>query len=106
MRHPVEIENIEQLRRCEGIEDIELREAIDDLRVGDSVNLTLLSRAPSLAGETLQVRITSIRGEVFRGKLTQGPASAGLSELRAGSFLTFTRDHIHSIPMRQKTPEA
>ncbi len=41
MRARVEIQNIEDMRRREGIEDVELREAIRGLRVAQ------LSRSPS-----------------------------------------------------------
>ena len=43
MRNPVEIENIEEMRRREGIDDVELRSEIRDLQVGDSVRLTLMT---------------------------------------------------------------
>jgi hypothetical protein len=79
MRNAVEIENIEEMRRREGIEDVEPREAIRGLRIGDSVRLTFLTGTKSSAGETLLVRITRIRGPVFRGKVADRPASAGLS---------------------------
>ncbi len=97
MRHVVEIENIEEMRRREGIDDVQLREAIRGLRIGDFVKLTFLTGATPGAGETLPVRITCIREQGFRGKLVDGPASTRLAQLRAGSKVTFTRDHIHSI---------
>ena len=62
MRARVEIENIEEMRCRQGIDDVELREAIRGLRVGDVVRLTFLAGAGSSAGETLSVRVTSIRG--------------------------------------------
>src|SRR5258708_6931518 len=40
MRHHIELENIEDMRREAGIDDVELREEIRGLRVGDSVRLT------------------------------------------------------------------
>jgi hypothetical protein len=43
MRNPVEIENIEEMRRQEGVEDSELREEIRGLLVGHCVKLTLLA---------------------------------------------------------------
>ena len=43
MRNPVQIENIEEMRRREGIDDVELRSEIRDLQVGDSVRLTLMT---------------------------------------------------------------
>jgi hypothetical protein len=101
MQNPVEIENIEALRHREGIEDVELREEIRRLEVGDLVNLTLLTGAKAFAGETLSVRITQVKEGAFSGKLTTPPAFLGLSKLRVGSSLRFTTAHIHSIPRRQ-----
>ncbi len=98
MRAHVEIENIEEMRRRLGIEDVELGEAIRGLKVGACVKLTLLTGSPGAAGETLLVRITSICGDAFRGKLAKKPKSAGLSGLGVGFVLTFTRSHIHSLP--------
>jgi hypothetical protein len=97
MRNPIEIENIDELRRREGIEDVELHEAIRALAVGDVVKVTLLTGTKASGGETLAVRITSIKGAAFRGKLASRPASAGLANLRVGSPLAFTAAHIHSI---------
>lgn len=104
MPDPVEIENIEEMRRREGIDDVELREEIRGLEVGDLVKLTLLS-GKSFAGETLLVRITSIRGPAFRGELAERPVSAALSNLRVGSPVAFTTAHIHSLPTRRPTHE-
>jgi hypothetical protein len=98
MRHAVEIENIDELRRREGIDDVELREEIRTLHVGDTVMLTFLTLTGPSARETLSVRITSIRGDAFRGKLADRPAFVGLSNLRVGTPVTFTRAQIHSIP--------
>jgi hypothetical protein len=103
MRKSVEIENIEELRRREGIVDVELREEICGLQIGDFVKVTLLTGARSCAGETVSVRITSIRGSTFRGKVATRPASAGLSTLRIGSFIAFTRAHIHSTQKAELT---
>jgi hypothetical protein len=103
MRQPIAIENIEEMRRREGIKDVELRKAIRGLEVGDFVKITLLTGAPSSAGETLLVEITGIKGREFLGKLTSRPTSAGLSKLKAGSPLTFTTAHIHSLRKGQST---
>ena len=103
MRTQVEIQNIENMRRREGIEDVELREAIRRLRVGALVKVTLLAGAQGDSGETLLVRITSIRGDTFRGKLVSRPTSAGLSGLRAGLALAFTGSHIHSLATERRT---
>ncbi len=97
MRPTVEIENIEELRRREGIEDVELRNAIRGLAVGDVVKLTFLTGVTPNAGETLRVRITRIEDGEFRGKLGGTPAAASLSSLRAGSSVAFTTAHIHSL---------
>jgi hypothetical protein len=105
MRNPVEIENIEEMRRREGIEDVELREEIRGLAIGDFVKLTLVTSTKSFPGETWLVRITRIRGSAFRGKLANGPASAGLSQLQVGARIAFTTGHIHSIPKAQPTHE-
>lgn len=95
MRNPVEIENIDERRRGEGIDDIELRTVIRGLRAGAFVKLTLLSTAGQF--ETLSVRITSIKGSTFRGKLADKPTVAGLSKLKVGVPLVFTTAHIHSL---------
>ena len=98
----IEIENIDELRRREGIDDIELHEDIGHLRVGDQVRLTFLSGA-SLR-ETLPVRITHIRGGKFRGRLAGRVAHPELLGLRADAFVTFTAGQIHSIAWPQPTP--
>lgn len=97
MRNPIEIEDIETLRRREGIEDVELREEIRDLKVGDCVLLTFLVGAPP-KGETLLVRITSIRGRTFCGTLARRPPATSQTKLRVGTPIDFTTTHIHSLP--------
>ena len=99
MWKPIEIENIEEMRRREGIDDVELREEIRELEIGDLVKVTLLTGTKSF--ETVLVRITSIRGYAFRGKLANRPASSGLSKLRIGAPLAFTTAHIHSLAKGQ-----
>jgi hypothetical protein len=105
MRNPIAIENIEDLRRRQGIDDVELRAEIRGLQIGDFVKLTFLPDTKSLTGETLRVRITSIRGSAFRGKLADRAASGALAKLRVGAPVTFTTDHIHSVPKSQPAPE-
>jgi hypothetical protein len=105
MRHALEIENIEEMRRQVGIDDVELHAEIRGLQVGDCIHLTLHTGTKAFASATVLVRITSIRGGTFRGKLLQGPAFRGLSSLLAGSPIRFTADHIHSIPQRQPRHE-
>src|SRR5260370_18731968 len=97
MRHIVEIEDIEDLRRREGIEDVELGNAIRALAVGDVVKLTFLTGVTPNAGEPLRVRITRIEDGEFRGRLGSAAATASLSSLRAGSSIAFTSAHIHSV---------
>jgi hypothetical protein len=97
MRQTVEIEDIEEMRRREGIEDVVLRKEIRGLRVRDVVKLTLMNRAISSAGETLRVRITSIKGDEFRGKLVSDATLSGLTDLRIGCSVAFTSAHIHSL---------
>jgi hypothetical protein len=99
MRKPVEIENIEEMRLREGIDDVELRQLIRRLRVGDTVYLTFRACTGShTGGETLSVRVTSIRGCKFRGKLAHAPASPALTALHIGSTIAFTAEQIHSLP--------
>jgi hypothetical protein len=106
MRKPVEIEDIEEMRKRAGIVDFELRKEILELHVGDIVKVTLLATANSSRGETVFVQITSIRGDSFRAKLTRRPTSAGLSKLRAGFPIAFTNVNIHSIPKGQMAHES
>ena len=96
MSTSVEIENIEEMRRREGIDDVELREGIRGLRVGDFARLTL--RAGAKAAETVVVRITGICGSAYQGRLARQPTSAGLAHLRVGAPVAFAADHIHSLP--------
>jgi hypothetical protein len=98
----IEIENIEEMRQSEGIDDVELHEAIARLRVGDQVRLTFLSGA-SLR-ETLPVRITSIQSGHFRGRLVGPAARARLVGLRPDALVTFTAGQIHSIARPQPAP--
>src|SRR5947209_20416805 len=89
MVNPAVIENIEAMRRQEGIDDVQLREEVRGLKVGDLVKLTLLTDAKSSTSETLAVRITSVRGRIFHGELAGKPTSAGLSTLRVGPLPAF-----------------
>jgi len=97
----VVIENIDEMRRREGIDDVELRKDIRGLRVGDFVRLTLLTGGPAAAGETVLVRLTRIKGSQFRGKLASRPAALRLATLADGEPLAFTAAHIHSLPKGQ-----
>jgi hypothetical protein len=97
MRHVVEFEDIEEMRRQQGIDDVELRDEIRGLRIGDTVKITLLPSPGALVGETVLVRITSIRDSAFRGKLVTSPTSPALASLGVGFPITFTTAHIHSV---------
>ena len=99
MSDDVEIQDIEQMRQQEGIDDIELRGEVRQLRAGDYVRLTFLAGPRQC--ETIPVRITSIRGGKFRGKLIAGPSSASLPGLHAGLLVVFSQTHIHSVLKRQ-----
>ena len=101
MSQRVQFENIEEMRRSAGIDDVELREAIRRLQVGDSVKLTL-SVSGSFPGEPVIIRITSIKGNVFRGKLVQVSRAARRVNVTPQSVLTFSSEHIHSIPARPR----
>jgi hypothetical protein len=99
MSDAVEIQDIERLRLSQGIDDVELRDEVGRLRPGDLVRLTFLCGPRH--SETIAVRITSIRGDVYRGKLTAGPSSAVLPGLHVGQLVVFSRTHIHSVVRRQ-----
>lgn len=95
---PIEIENIDELRLGEGIDDVELHDDIARLQVGDYVRLTFLGG--SSLRETLLVRITSIRGRQFRGRLASSAARPELLGLRPDALVNFTAGQIHSIATR------
>jgi len=90
MRQTIELQDIEDMRRREGIDDVELRLGIRALKVGDFVKVTPLTGVNSL--QTVVVRITSIRGSAFRGKLAKGRSAR-----RSQASLAFTTAHIHSL---------
>ena len=102
MRVAIDIENIDDLRRREGIDDVELHEDIVRLRVGDHVHLTFLSGANLRA--TLSVRITRIRAGQFRGRLIDTIRRPELLGLRPKLMVTFTAAQIHSIARPQPAP--
>jgi hypothetical protein len=102
MMESIGIENIDDLRRREGIDDVELHEEIGRLRVGDHVRLTFLAGAS--LHETLSVRITRIREGQFRGRLVGRPAHPDLLGLRADALVNFTAGQIHSIARSQPAP--
>lgn len=98
----IEIENIDELRLSEGIDDVELHEDITRLRVGDQVYLTFL--ASGNLRETLPVRITRIRAGQFRGRLACPAARPQRLGLRPDALVTFTAGQIHSIARTRPTP--
>jgi hypothetical protein len=99
MRVSIQIENIDELRRCNGIDDIELHDEIGRLRVGDHVLLTFLSGTNLRT--TLAVRITRIRAGRFRGRLAARPAQPNLLGLPTNAMVAFTAGQIHSIARPQ-----
>ena len=101
MRQTLEIQDIEEMRRVEGIDDVELRLGIRTLKVGDCVKVSLITGAASF--ETLQVRITSICGSTFRGKLANRQTCMRRLKLRGGTSFGFTTAHIHSIAKKEGT---
>lgn len=100
MRYAGNIENIEQQRQREGIDDVELREQIARLVVGDLVQVTLITGPRSF--ESALVEILAIEGETFRGKLARKPDSPALGKVKVRAEIAFAAAHIHSIP-RLKT---
>ena len=97
MRDCLEIEDIEAMRLQAGIDDVELRQDIRKLEIGDIIVLTLLGTDTARASEIWEVRITAIRGRVFRGKLAR-PISPGAARRRTGTRIAFRATHIHSLP--------
>jgi hypothetical protein len=103
MEPSVVIEDIQAMRRQAGVEDMDLQDEIRGLQIGDTVKLTF--QAGPRTFETLGVRITSIRGSAFRGKLASASRSALLASLRVGSSVTFTSAHIHSVARKRQLHE-
>lgn len=99
------IENIEAMRRERAIEDPELARQIQELLPGDCVRLTFDTEAGCFPGETLVVRITSIRRGSYRGKLQESPRRQ-LTRFRLGCLIAFTQVHIHSVPRQEEPVEA
>lgn len=97
MTSTVAIENIDEMRQLQGIDDIELRESLRGLQVGDVVRLTFTSSAG--CSQTAPVRITQIQGSRFRGKTERKALS-----LLAGKQVVFSLSHVHSVV--QKRPKS
>jgi hypothetical protein len=91
----VEIENIEHMRRCQGIDDERLHREVARLQEGDIVRLTL--RVGARAVECVFVRIVTRHKQEFTGELAALPADPNLQRLTDGMTLRFTADHVHSV---------
>jgi hypothetical protein len=87
--------NNDGMRRCEGIDDYELRAAIGRLRVGDHVRVTFLTGLSFQ--ETLPVRVTGIQGSQLHGRLLHLPARPHRYPLQADALITFSEAQIHLI---------
>jgi hypothetical protein len=100
------IEEIDALRRQNGIDDVELRQEIAGLRVGDEVRLTFLAGPGLPAPQTLRARITHIGDGGFCGRLVDAPAGRAPPALRRGAAVSFTAGQIHSVvpPRRADEP--
>ena len=111
MQNSLAIENIDELRLEQGIDDVELHNEIRALQVGGFVKLTLLTGVRGSVSETLLFRITDRKGSRFRGELAAAPTVSGLSGVGIGSSFTFSEAHIHSVhhclpvPERAKIPK-
>ena len=89
------IENIDEARKREGIDDVVLRNEIHRLKAGDHVRLSVSSDGKQF--EMLAVRITSLKGTAIRGKLLDKPRSRALGTLVPGSAMKFAASQVHSI---------
>src|SRR5437016_11669633 len=98
MRQTLALQDIEELRRQEGIDDVELRLEIRALKAGDIVKVSVLTA--TMAFETVAVRITSVRGSTFRGRLVR----TGRRKMPAAPIFAFSTSHIHSIPKKEAHP--
>lgn len=97
MAEPSKIEDIEEMRRLAGIDDVDLRMAIRRLKPGDLVQLTVSSDARP--NQTALVRITRIRGSAFSGKIARKMPGS-----RIGDLVKFTTANIHSVIKKESTP--
>lgn len=98
MPETLKIENIEHMRQLQGIDDVELRESIRRLRIGDCVHLTFLSGSRPVRSKTVPVRIVAIDKDRFTGEIMESLTSLGQDHLRERSLVTFQERHVHSIP--------
>lgn len=100
MKTCLELENIEELRRQAGIDDLDFQQQLRQLRVGDSVRLTAAGTVSS-PRTSLLVRITSVRGGQFRGCLVRG--QGGAARRQGQKVLKFRAAHIHSVVSKANT---
>jgi hypothetical protein len=85
----LEIEDIQQLRWKQGIEDLELRAGISGLQLGDSVNLTFRADTPSLP-EPIKLTHRLVLG-YYTAKRLQERSPEPSSNMKASTaFLTPT----------------
>ena len=101
MKSPIVFEEIEELRRRQGIVDAVLKVDIEHLQPGNKVKLSLQLDCNGF--ETVVVCITSIHESIMRGKLVKKPKGLALRALDVGSFLSFQSSHIHSIVGRNNS---
>ncbi len=99
MQRALPIQDIEEMRLQAGIDDVELRLEIRALQIGDCVKLSLMTGDRSF--ETVSVRITSMKGSDFRGKLADPKTCSCTSKRLAGLTVDFTTAHIHSIVKKE-----
>jgi hypothetical protein len=95
-----QIEEIDALRRQNGIHDVELHREIARLQVGDQVRLTFLAGQGLPAAQTLRAHITHVGDGHFRGRLVVAPAGRAPRPLRRGMAVVFTAGQIHSVVPR------
>ncbi len=101
VQNSLAIENIDELRLEQGIDDVELHNEIRALQVGGFVKLTLLTGVRGSVSETLLFRITDRKGSRFRGELAAAPTVSGLSGVAIGLII-----HIlgSAYPFRSSLP--
>lgn len=89
------VENIEAARLRQGIDDVDLRGRISALTAEDRVRVSISGDGKIY--EEVSVRITSRKGERFRGKLATKVRQASLKSAAIGSTVFFEGNQIHSI---------
>ena len=84
MKESLVFEDIEELRKQQGIIDLALHRDIERLKPGSKVRLSLL--IDRHGAETVVVRLTSIRRETLRGRLVQKPKASAFKALLPAGF--------------------